>query len=427
MRILHTSDWHLGGQLHEQSRIPEQAKFLEWLKELMAAERPDALIVAGDVFDTCAPSNTALNLYYDFLSAVFKDDLCRRVVVIGGNHDSPSLLDAPGNVLNHLKTRVVGAVSYRQKEDGGYVPDYANEVVVVEGRDGKPGLVIGAVPYLRDSDLRTSAAQEDEADRTEKLRRGFQEHYLAVAQLARQHTATDGSPLPLVLAGHLSLVGGTSAEEKSERDLLIGYLGSLGQELLPPADYYALGHLHCPQMVGGNPACRYSGAPIPMNFGEAGQPKSVVVVDFSPGAAPAISLKTIPQTQRLVQLKGTPEAIDQRLQELALAGESAWVDLQVTEGEGDLSAWMYTVFPGRVEGTALRLLRRQNLRPGKGAPALEAALLADGGDGLKQFNPEQLFAMRLEEEDLTDDEKREFTAMFKTAWRRACEADVNKE
>ncbi len=85
MRILHTSDWHLGAQLHDQSRLPEQMAFLAWLKDQIALEKPDVLIIAGDIFDSCAPSNASLNLYYDFLATAYQSKLCQTVVVIGGN------------------------------------------------------------------------------------------------------------------------------------------------------------------------------------------------------------------------------------------------------------------------------------------------------------------------------------------------------
>lgn len=425
MRILHTSDWHLGAQLHEQSRIPEQSAFLEWLKPLMAREKPDALIIAGDIFDTCAPSNAALNLYYDFLSTVFKENLCRTVVVVGGNHDSPSLLDAPGNVLAHLQTRVVGTVEYRQIESGGYAANHEKEVVIVNDAAGMPGLVIGAIPYLRDADLRTSEAQETDTDRSAKLKRGFKDHYRQVADLAREKgQLPDGGQLPLVLMGHLFLTGGTTAEEKSERDLQMGNLGSLELELLPPADYYALGHLHNPQAVGGNAICRYSGAPIPMGFGEAKQVKSVALVDFAPGSAPVVRLETIPQTQQLVQLKGTPETIAEKLAELVAAGSGVWVDIQVNDGIGDLTTWWNT-FSATVEGTAVRLLRWQNARPGKNGSQLAAAIADEAR--LEHLTPEQLFTMRLKDEDLTEAEKTEFAAMFTEILKTVAEADTNKE
>jgi exonuclease SbcD len=425
MRILHTSDWHLGAQLHDQSRLPEQTAFLEWLKALMAKERPDALVVAGDIFDTCAPSNTALNLYYDFLSATFKENLCRAVVVVGGNHDSPSLLDAPGNVLAHLHTQVIGTVAYLKDGNGGYVPDYEKEVVIVKDANGRPGLVIGAVPYLRDANLRTSEALETGADRSEKLKHGFKQHYCTIANLARQKTTlADGRQLPFILTGHLFLTGATTADEKSERDLHIGNLASLEVALLPQADYYALGHLHNPQKVGGTDICRYSGAPIPMSFGEIRQAKSVTIVDFVPGTTPVVRLESIPQTQKFAQLKGTPEVIEEKLREHVAARASVWVDIQVTEGDSDLTAW-WGKFTAIVEGTSVRLLRWQNTRPGKSGTARAGAVAADAH--LENLTPKQLFDMRLNDEDLTDGEKNAFAAMFAEIAQACVEADTNKE
>ena len=425
MRILHTSDWHLGAQLHDHSRLPEQEKFLEWLKALMIKERPDALIIAGDIFDSCAPSNTAQNLYYDFLAATFKETLCRTVVVIGGNHDSPSLLDAPGNALAHLHARVVGAVAYAEAENGEKAPIFEKEVVVIPGVDGKPGLVVAAVPYLRDADLRTSEALETDSDRSEKLKRGFKEHYEAVAGLARQKAQLpDGGKLPLILTGHLFLAGATLAGDQSERAIQVGNLDSLEMALLPSADYYALGHLHSPQNVGGSETCRYSGAPIPMSFGESRQTKSVAIVDLSSGSTASIRLVEIPKTQRLEQLKGSPEVIAEKLKELVATRENIWVDIQVTEGDGDLSpCWsQYMAIAG---GTDVRLLRRQNARPGKEGSALAVAFMDD--TRLEDITPEKLFEMRLQDEALTEQEKSEYSIMFGEILRQFTEADTNKE
>ncbi len=425
MRILHTADWHLGAQLHEQSRLPEQEEFLKWMLRTMDQEKPDALLIAGDVFDSCAPSNAALNLYYEFLSAVFRHCLCRRVVVVGGNHDSPSLLDAPGNVLDHIGTRVVGGVAYTKGNGDGRIPDHRNEVVVVEDSGGRPGLVIGAVPYLRDTDLRTSAAQESDEVRAEKRRIGFQQHYHAIADLARRECSTPGEPLPLVLTGHLFLAGGFTAAEKSERDLQVGNLTAFEPALLPPADYYAFGHLHSPQAIGGRETCRYSGSPLRMNFGEAHQEKSIVIVDLSPGLDPVVRRVPVPQTQRIEQLTGTPEAIASMLKELVASGVGAWVDVQVTEGEGDLTPWMHTEFPGLVEGTEVRLLRRQNARPGRAATTLAAAVADEAV--LDSFSPGDLFRMRLSDEDLTREEKDAYASMLDEILREMDEAEGGKE
>jgi DNA repair protein SbcD/Mre11 len=426
MRIIHTSDWHLGAQLHEQSRIPEQAAFLEWLKGLLKEEKPDALLVAGDIFDSCAPSNAAQNLYYDFLAATYKDNLCRAVVVVGGNHDSPSLLDAPGKALSHLHAHVVGTVAYRDSEGGGRAPIHEKEVVVVPDANGYPGLVVAAVPYLRDADLRTSEAMESDADRTAKLKRGFQAHYRAVADLALRLAALpDGGRLPLVLTGHLYLTGATIADKDSERSLRIGNLESIERELLPPADYVALGHLHSPQAVGGCETCRYSGSPIPMAFGEARQTKSVVRVDFHPGQAPAVQTLPVPVFQKLVPLAGTPEEIDAKLQEQIATREPVWIDIQVTEGEGDLAPW-WRQYETQIENTPIKMLRKHNARPGKVGSGLAIAI-QDQVD-LEQLTPQALFGMRLDDEEgLGDDDKALYAEMFAEIVREFHEADVNKE
>ncbi len=227
-----------------------------------------------------------------------------------------------------------------------------------------------------------------------------------------------------MLSGHLFLTGGMTAEEKSERDLQMGNLGSLELELLPPADYYALGHLHKPQTVGGNDCCRYSGAPIMMGFGEIGQVKSVALIDLAPGKAPAVRLESVPQTQLLVQLKGTPEDIDRKLTDLVAAGRSAWVDIQVNEGIGDLTPW-WNVFSTIAEGSSVRLLRWQNARPGKTGSLLAAAIANEAR--LEHLTPEELFEMRIKDENLTAGEKDEFTAMFKEILQAVAEADANKE
>ena len=171
-------------------------------------------------------------------------------------------------------------------------------------------------------------------------------------------------------------------------------------------------------------ACRYSGAPIAMSFGEARKAKSVTLVDFTPGKPPEIRLETVPQTQALAQLKGTPETIEQKLKELVTTGASVWVDIQVTEGTGDLTSW-WTMFPAIVENTPVRILRWQNARPGKTGSTLGTAAATD--TDLDQLKPRQLFDMRLMDEDLTATQRTEFAAMFAEVFQSFEECDTQKE
>ncbi len=425
MRILHTSDWHLGAYLQDESRLPEQVKFLDWLKGVLREEKPDALVVAGDVFDTCAPSNQALELYYQFLAVLFAEKLCGMTVVIGGNHDSPSLLDAPSGLLSHLRTRVVGAVEYIEGEGGERVAQVGREVVLVPDAEGRPGLAIGAIPYLRDADLRRSSALESDAEQTGKLKEGFREHTRTVADLARKMAGeAGGKRVPLVLMGHLYVTGASLAEEPSERSLNVGGLGGLEAELLPKADYVALGHLHVPQAVKNAECGRYSGSPIPLSFGEANQKKSVVVVDFEGGKAPGVRLREVPRFQELEQVKGTMEAVEGRLKELVAAKKDIWVDARITEGEGDLRPFWNQV-EAMVKGSRVRLMREHDQRPGKETSGL--AGVVEEGVSLKEMKPAAVFAMRLGKEHLKEEELQMYGSMFEDVCRGLAEADINKE
>lgn len=400
MKLLHTSDWHLGGKLHEQDRAVEHARFLEWLKELLREERPDVLVIAGDVFDTFSPSNRALELYYSFLGEVFHAALCRAVIVVGGNHDSPSLLDSPEKVLVHLNTRVVGVAT----------EDPACEVVWVPGAEAGSGLVVGAVPYLREGDLRSAAEGESEDERDAKRQAGFRSHYARVAEAARSVSrAKTGREVPLVLTGHCFLSNAAFSDDHSERARSIGGLDGFASALLPPADYLALGHLHLPQAVGGNPACRYAGSPVPMSFSEAQGSKSVALATFGANSGDPVEVRTVPVPvfQRMEQVTGVPDAIKARLSQLVQAGEPVWTDVQVTEGEGELSAF-WDDLSVLVRDTPVKILVRRNGRPNR----VWSGRGSSDDIRLDTLTPSAVFRMRLAEESLTEGERAAYTALF---------------
>ena len=154
MKILHTSDWHLGRTLCGRKRTAEFEAFLEWLLAALREHEVDVLLVAGDIFDTVAPTNRAQQLYYRFLCRTAEFG-CRHVVVVGGNHDSPSFLDAPKELLSFLDVHVVGAVPEKIQE----------ELLTLRGPDGVPALLVCAVPYLRDRDVRVLGADESLGDK----------------------------------------------------------------------------------------------------------------------------------------------------------------------------------------------------------------------------------------------------------------------
>lgn len=388
MRIIHTSDWHLGAQLYEQSRHDEHVKFIAWLKECMRHEKPDALIVSGDIFDTYSPPNASLELYYSFLGELVKESLCRTVVIVGGNHDSAALLDSPDKVLSHLNIKVIGAA------------DIAREVVVLRDSGGKAGLAIGAVPYLRDADIRLSGEGESFPEIAVKLRSGLKKHYQDVVKSAKEQAGKD---VPLLLTGHFYLSKSLLSDDLSERTRSIGSLGEIPLELLPETDYYALGHLHVPQAVGGNERCRYSGSPIPMSFGEAGQEKSVVVVDFKE----QVSVRTIPIEcfQKIEQIKGKPDMAEARVRELVEASSDIWLDVQIDEHEGTLTEF-WNLLLTLTANSSVKILKKQDVRPRRVVTGWE------DGATLETIKPEDVFKSRLECESLTVEEKTEYARMF---------------
>lgn len=272
LTLLHTSDWHLGRRLYGKPRYEEFAKFLAWQLEVIQRQQVDILIIAGDIFDTSSPSNQAQALYYDFLHQVSQTD-CRHVVIVGGNHDSPSFLDAPKALLKGFNIHVVGSMS-EQLHDELLVLTDANQI---------PEIIIAAVPYLRDRDVRLVSSGERIDDKESKLVAGISAHYQVICQLAHQKQSELMQQyqryIPIVGTGHLFVAGGTAGD--GVRELYVGSLAHVSADIFAPTlDYVALGHLHVPQMVSQQSHIRYSGSPIAMGFGEATQQKQVNLVRF---------------------------------------------------------------------------------------------------------------------------------------------------
>ncbi|MDN3398795.1 exonuclease SbcCD subunit D C-terminal domain-containing protein [Psychrobacter sp. APC 3426] len=274
LNILHTSDWHLGRRLYGRMRYEEFEAFLDWLYDTISAQKVDVLIVAGDIFDTMTPSNRAQALYYEFLGRVSRS-CCQHIVIVAGNHDSPTFLDAPSNVLKFLNVHVIGTAC----------EDLNDEVLVLDDADGTPHCIIAAVPYLRDRDVRSSSAGESADSKDANVIKGIRAHYDEVASIAKakqtELAEANQRHIPIIATGHLFAAGGTTTEDDGVRELYVGSLGKISADMFDEGfDYVALGHLHVPQRVGGRESIRYSGSPIAMGFGEAKQQKQVLLVQF---------------------------------------------------------------------------------------------------------------------------------------------------
>ncbi|MGO4742905.1 exonuclease subunit SbcD [Serratia quinivorans] len=317
MRLIHTSDWHLGQYFFTKSRAAEHQAFLRWLIEQIEQHQVDALIVAGDLFDTGSPPSYARELYNRFVVEL-QHTGC-QLVVLGGNHDSVATLNESRELLSCLNTTVIANAQ----------SEIEQQVLVLNQRDGQPGAVLCAIPFLRPRDLLTSRAGESGVQKQQALQESIADHYQKLYQAACARREALGLPLPVVATGHLTTVGVTTSD--SVRDIYIGTLDAFPAQAFPPADYIALGHIHRAQNVAKSEHIRYSGSPIPLSFDELGKAKSVFMVDFAAGALQQVSALEIPSFQPMQLIKGDLAQIEQQLQQFAdYQGDlPVWLDIEV--------------------------------------------------------------------------------------------------
>jgi exonuclease SbcD len=313
MIILHTADWHLGQHFGDNDRRIEHQYFLDWLVGIIRERKIDALIHAGDVFDVFSPPKYAEEMYYNFLREMVKSN-CNTIIITGGNHDSPSTLNAPAALLKSLNIHVVG----------GATENIADEIVEIVDTHGMVIGAVAAVPFLRDKDLlQIGISGESYDDRTKRVATGIYNHYIHARDAILPYKERG---LPIVATGHLFAAGGITSD--SEKDIHIGTLGQIGTEIFPiEFDYIALGHLHRPQIVNKQSRIRYSGSPIPLSFSEINNRKQILIVELIANKEPRIESIEIPQLRQLISFRGDFETIAS-----AISG--------FTIEEGQLPAWV---------------------------------------------------------------------------------------
>lgn len=316
MRLVHTSDWHLGKLLCDRARYDEHEAFLNWLSAYILKEDIDCLIIAGDIFDTTTPSHQALSLYFQFLHRIASKSNT-SVVIIGGNHDSPTLLNAPDLFLREFQIHVIGATS----------ESHANEVIPIL-REGKLCALICAVPYLRERDLASLNPCEDAKTREERIKRQLYSHYQgvyvhAIQMRKRQHS----QELPIIGTGHLFTTGGMAGD--GVRSLYLGDICHMEPEQFPPFDYLALGHLHRHQSVSGDETKQYSGTPIPMGFLEAANSQYILDVTVTEKMLRVTPVE-IPRTVEIVSITGDIDQIQSEIFAYKATGKKILAEVMYT-------------------------------------------------------------------------------------------------
>jgi exonuclease SbcD len=412
VRVLHTSDWHLGRTLFGRSRYHEFEAFLDWLAGTVESLSVEVLVVAGDIFDTTTPGNATQKLYYQFLHriALTPGSPCRHVVITSGNHDSPTFLDAPNELLRSFDVHVLGAAT----------GDPADEVRVLCDREGRPEAIVCAVPFLRDRDIRTVEPGESLEDKIRKLSDGVSLHYAEVARIAAERRRALGEQIPVIAMGHLFTAGCVTTEDDGVREIYAGALSIVCSAAFPPVfDYVALGHMHVPQRVDKTEHMRYCGSPIPMGFGEAKQQKLVLQIDFE-GREPAVTEIAIPRFQPLERLAGSLDELSADIAALRSKGSNAWLEIDYRGDEAP--ATVQETMEKAVAGSLLEIRRIRNNRP------LQQALHQSGADEtLQDLDPEAVFNRCLEAYGTDESLRPALIESYREVLRSIREDDVRAE
>ncbi|HET7482432.1 MAG TPA: exonuclease subunit SbcD, partial [Actinomycetota bacterium] len=291
MRILHTGDWHVGKKLGRIDRSRETEAVLDEVVAIATDQSVDLVVVAGDLFDRGLPPFQSLRLVLETL--VRLADTGARVVAIPGNHDSSELFDVLTPHLAHSN------VTIRHKtlrpEEGG--------VVTLPSRDGSETAQIACFPFLHESTVVAWAQESDDkfksyADRVRDICRAYADSMIK----------SGGGKTVDILAAHFMVHG--AVPSGSERELHIGEAYMARENAVPNVHYAALGHIHKAQGApGSEDRARYCGSLMQLDFGEAGQDKSVCVVDVTPSGRRKVEQIPVTAGRQLVRLHGTLDQI----------------------------------------------------------------------------------------------------------------------
>ena len=306
MKIIHTSDWHLGQELYSFDRTEEHVSFLAQLEQIVATERPDVLVVSGDIYHIASPSNIVMRLFTDHLDNIRRACPTMKIVVTAGNHDSSARLEVSRTLWGHLGVYIVGRI---EKESDSVLFDH--HIIPIEGESGEVKGYIVALPFVPPQAFPVVKPNTPREER--------QSAFLEV--LAEELQKINTANKPVVMMAHMAISG----SDITGHDQVQGGMEYINPtELKVDFDYLALGHIHCPQFVNvdrGAAVARYCGSPIPVSFDE-NYVHSVTIVSIDEhGSKPVVEvvpiknpwpLKTVPKEavgfeEALKYLENLPE------------------------------------------------------------------------------------------------------------------------
>ncbi|AWF42397.1 TPA: exonuclease subunit SbcD [Proteus mirabilis] len=408
MRIIHTSDWHLGQYFFTKTRAQEHQQFLDWLLAQIREQQVDAVIVAGDIFDTGSPPSYARELYNRFVVAI-RDTQC-QLIILGGNHDSVATLNESKSLLACLNTTVIANVHTETPQ----------APIILYQKNHTPGALLCAIPYLRPRDMINSKSGQSGADKQGALKEAIADYYQRQYQAALDLRKQLNVNIPIIATGHLTTIGASVSD--SVREIYIGTLEAFNATLFPPFDYIALGHIHRPQRVNKSGHIRYSGSPIPLSFDESAQQKSVCLIDFEQDKLAEMTLLPIPEFQLLRTLSGSLQEIATQLEKLATQynemDTTIWLDIEVSTQDylSDIQNRIQELTQSPLfEVIVLRRARKQR-----------QALMQNEKETLTELTVYDVFERRLAQHQFeTEEDKTRLTTLFKQAVEMAEQEDNN--
>lgn len=388
MKILHTADWHIGKVLHKQSLQKEHQLFFNWLLKTIEEEEIDLLLISGDIFDLANPAAKDRGLYYNFLSQLIGTDT--SVIITGGNHDSIGVLNAPSEVLTRLNIHVIG----------GATEDPRDELIEIKDEADQLQVVVAAVPYLRDRDLRQHDATHKQSTRVEAIRAGIKKHYDTLADLSK-----DLYPkVPLIGMGHLYTKGSITSE--SEREIQIGNTAAVeAKHFSDTYAYLALGHIHRPQVIDKNEYIRYSGSPIALSFSERSDDKIVLIVTIEDGKVLSPNVVPVPKFRALKKVSGSLEKVTQQLEAYKNdATLPAFIEIEVNEANFSTQVLAHVenlIALYKADDRFIILKSKVNFEHG----SKDTADLFTSGTNVEDLSPQEVFQRKLDAENVTTEEQ----------------------
>jgi exonuclease SbcD len=386
LTVFHTADWHLGQSFFGFDRDFEHAAFLEWLLQELQSQQPEAMLLAGDVFDTINPSAQSLRRYYDFLARAHALLPELQIVITAGNHDAGARLEAPSELLNSLHVSIVGTVS---RDEQGTI-DLQKFLVPLKNRAGLIEAIILAVPFLRPSDVPLLTEASD------PYLDGVRELYRQATNAALQFKSEHCPNAAIIAMGHCHLTGGQESLD-SERRLVIGGAEALNADTFAPeVAYVALGHLHKPQHFRDG-SIRYCGSPIPLSFAETGYDHQVLRLKFDHGQLHSAEAMQIPRSAslRTVPTHGAASIDDllPQLTTLDLDGslppeQHPFLEVRVLEDQPDPTRRKR--IEEALEGKPVRLASIKVESASRRADSSDQSIEQENYD-LKTINPEEIF------------------------------------